>query len=325
MTSWRTLVVVVVVVMITVAAGTLVIREQIRSRTLASTVDGVAILSSVVIDRSLTLTDITDGMSPVHHAELNADVILLKRNGEVVGLAIWSLGDGRLVYSDVSPNDPPPPPPDVLTWAREGKLFVAALSPHDEYADTLVVYYPYDANGDGTMDAVAEVVLPRQEVDESVAHSTRLLYLGGAIVLLLAIAGIVQVRRGQIGQDHAAVHDALTGLGNRQLMRRAAPPVLADATSQSPAALLLIDLDDFKAVNDTLGHHVGDAVLASVAGRIQQESGPSAVAVRLGGDEFAVLLPQVFDRGMAHAVAGRIRDGGAAPVDGRRLARWRWT
>src|SRR5207244_1201097 len=56
------------------------------------------------IDRSLTLTDIARGMSPVNRAALNADVILLKRRGEVVGLSIWSLATGKLVYADVDPR-----------------------------------------------------------------------------------------------------------------------------------------------------------------------------------------------------------------------------
>jgi diguanylate cyclase (GGDEF)-like protein len=240
-------------------------------------------------------------------------VILLKRRGEVVGLAIWSLMDGRLLYSDVAPSEAAAPPPDVIARAREGKPFVVPGMGHAEYADTLVVYYPYDANGDGTTDAVAKVILPGEEVTGSVARSTRLLYLGGTIVLLLAIAGILQVRRRQIGQDYVAVHDALTGLGNRLLIRRVSPSVLPDATSESPAALLLIDLDDFKAVNDTLGHHVGDEVLVAAAERIQAAGEPSGIAVRLGGDEFAVLLPHVSDRDQAHEVAGRIRDAVRRP------------
>src|SRR5438034_3641562 len=98
------LVALVVVVALTVAIVLAAVRAQIRSRTLDGTVEGVAILSSVVIDRSLTLTDIARGMSPVNRAALNADVVLLKRRGEVVGLSIWSLATGKLVYADVDPS-----------------------------------------------------------------------------------------------------------------------------------------------------------------------------------------------------------------------------
>lgn len=305
LTSWRVLVAVVALVILTVAGATLAVRTQIRSRTLQNTVHGVAVLSSLIIDQNLTLTDITHGTNPINTAALNADVVLLKRRGEVVHLSIWSLATLRVVYSDVEPAAVDAPPPAAVARARTGEPFVVTDTGR---ADTVVVYHPYDANGDGTMDAVAQVVLPRDRVEGPVARSMNLVYAGGAIALLLALAGILQVRRHQLRQDHAAVHDALTGLGNRLLLRRVAPPTLARSTPERPAALLLIDLDNFKPVNDALGHHAGDELLVAAANLIQQASGPAGVAVRLGGDEFAVLLGPLADRGAARAVAIEIRN-----------------
>jgi hypothetical protein len=120
------LVAVIAVVILTVAVGTAVVRAQIRARTLAGTVDGVAILSSVVIDRSFTLTDVARGMNPVNRSALNADVILLKRRGALDRLAIWSLPQGRLVYTDIPASETVKPRPDVMARARAGKAFVAA-------------------------------------------------------------------------------------------------------------------------------------------------------------------------------------------------------
>lgn len=300
-------------VILTVVFGTLVVREQIRARTYESTVASVTVLNSVVIDRILTLTDITDGLNPAHRAELNADVVMLKRRGSVSAVAIWSLTDGRVVYSDVEPPQRGTPPPEVMQKAREGKPFVA---PEGEGGppSTVTVYYPYDANGDGIVDALAEVVLPRTEVDQSIAVSTRLLYAGGALVLVLAISGILLVRRRQISQEYAASHDALTGLGNRALMRLSAPPILAAGTTEEPAIILLIDLDDFKAVNDTFGHYAGDQLLMSVASIIERESAPTGIAIRLGGDEFAVLFPPSGGADIAGDVASRIRDAIRQPL-----------
>ncbi|MFB9441482.1 putative bifunctional diguanylate cyclase/phosphodiesterase [Dactylosporangium vinaceum] len=87
--------------------------------------------------------------------------------------------------------------------------------------------------------------------------------------------------------QHQATHDALTGLANR-----AGFSALVDAALQTEtqAAVLLIDLDDFKEVNDTLGHAVGDAVLVAVAERLRAAVRGGDVVARLGGDEFAVLL-----------------------------------
>jgi diguanylate cyclase (GGDEF)-like protein len=295
---------VVALVILTVAAATLAVRAQIRSRALQNAVHGVEVVSSLVIDQSLTLTDITHGTNPINAAALNADVIMLKRRGEVVNLSIWSLATSQLVYSDVEPSAVEAPPPNVVALARKGESFAVTGTGQ---ADTVIVYHPYDANGDGTMDAVAQVMLPRDRVDGPVAHSMNLIYASGALVLLLALAGILQVRRHQLRQDHAAVHDALTGLGNRLLLRRVAPPTLARATPERPAALLLIDLDNFKPVNDALGHAAGDELLVAAADLIRDASGPGGVVVRFGGDEFAVLLGPLSDRGVAREVATEIR------------------
>ncbi|MEV0271119.1 EAL domain-containing protein [Hamadaea sp. NPDC050747] len=305
---------VVTVVALTVVTGVLAFREQIRSRTVQSAVQEAEVLSSVVIDRSLTLTDITHGMHPVDRSDLKADVILLKRRGEVVDLSIWSMTTGELVYADEGQGGIVAPRPEVFERARAGEPFLGDATDNPRHGENLVVYQPYDANGDGVMDAVAEVVLPSTSVEESLSRSMWLLYVGGLLVLLLAIAGILQVRRNQLRQDRAAIHDSLTGLGNRMLMRRVAPQILADATDAAPAALLLIDLDRFKAVNDTLGHHAGDDLLVAVADIIQREGGPSSIAARLGGDEFAVLLPRVSDRAAAREVPDRIRQAIRRPM-----------
>ncbi len=115
---------------------------------------------------------------------------------------------------------------------------------------------------------------------------------------------------------HQADHDPLTGLANRRLF--------ADrmrAAEHTLTAVLLIDLDGFKRVNDTYGHHTGDEVLLFVAGRLREAAGPDDVVARLGGDEFAVLLP-VDDQLAARRVAERFLDLIAQPalIDGKIIA-----
>ncbi len=86
--------------------------------------------------------------------------------------------------------------------------------------------------------------------------------------------------------------DELTGLPNRRALLERAAEVLATATAARPAAFLLLDLDGFKEVNDSLGHNAGDALLRLIAPRLRDAAGAGALAARLGGDEFAVLLPE---------------------------------
>ncbi len=108
---------------------------------------------------------------------------------------------------------------------------------------------------------------------------------------------------------HAACHDALTALPNRALFLERLEWAVADArrVGHAPFAVLFIDLDRFKAVNDGLGHHVGDGLLAAVAGRLRACLGSSDMAARLGGDEFAVLVRGVSERERVDRVAERIR------------------
>jgi diguanylate cyclase (GGDEF)-like protein len=114
---------------------------------------------------------------------------------------------------------------------------------------------------------------------------------------------------------HQALHDGLTGLANRVLFRdRVEHAVERSRRSGGDLALLFIDLDDFKVLNDTHGHARGDEILGAVAGRVLGVLRPVDTAARLGGDEFAVLLEDARDETDALAVAGRIAESLRQPV-----------
>jgi diguanylate cyclase len=107
--------------------------------------------------------------------------------------------------------------------------------------------------------------------------------------------------------DHQALHDALTGLPNRNFFHQRAEEALDTANhSGAKTAVLLLDLDRFKEINDTLGHHYGDMVLTSLSHRLDSEFGAAGGVARLGGDEFAVLLPEITSREDATDVAMRL-------------------
>lgn len=102
--------------------------------------------------------------------------------------------------------------------------------------------------------------------------------------------------------SHAALHDSLTGLGNRELLMTRMDDVLHHRPhGPPPLSLLLCDLDDFKRVNDTLGHQAGDELLVQVAARLRSGVRTGDTVVRLGGDEFAVLLEAATDDALAVA------------------------
>ena len=115
---------------------------------------------------------------------------------------------------------------------------------------------------------------------------------------------ISERRRYQQHLEHLAHHDALTGLANRQSFEQRATQIIADAArSGNQLSLLFVDLDGFKAVNDSYGHAFGDRLLAMVAERINSQLREGDFAGRIGGDEFTVLLDQVHDREESTQVA----------------------
>jgi len=115
---------------------------------------------------------------------------------------------------------------------------------------------------------------------------------------------------------HQAFHDPLTGLANRALFNdRLAHALSRQNRTGESLAVLILDLDDFKVVNDSLGHHAGDDLLVAVAQRVAASVRTADTAARLGGDEFAVLLDGEADSTQAAALAQRLVECLAAPFD----------
>jgi diguanylate cyclase (GGDEF)-like protein/PAS domain S-box-containing protein len=106
---------------------------------------------------------------------------------------------------------------------------------------------------------------------------------------------------------HRVLHDSLTGLPNRLSFADALNDSLKRATaSASPIGILFLDLDHFKLINDSLGHHAGDALLRAVAPRLRAHLRPGDVVARFGGDEFGILIDRLADEEEATVIADRV-------------------
>ncbi len=131
------------------------------------------------------------------------------------------------------------------------------------------------------------------------------LYLPLWILPLIAVRKTASISR---EKEHASLHDTLTQLPNRKYLLARLGDALDDCSRDGyRAALCLLDLDRFKEVNDTLGHHVGDRLLQLAGSRIQSALRPGDLVARLGGDEFALMLAPIRDDQAAVEVAHRVR------------------
>jgi diguanylate cyclase (GGDEF)-like protein len=155
-------------------------------------------------------------------------------------------------------------------------------------------------------------------------HRLRLaewLLLGVDGVLLGLCATLLLMHQRRIERQaelstYQAMHDALTGIPNRALLQDRLQMALYDAErTEEHAALLLLDLDRFKEVNDTLGHHHGDLLLQEVAARLRSVLRDGDTVARLGGDEFAILLRRVHTPGDVLVVAERALEALRRPAD----------
>lgn len=181
-------------------------------------------------------------------------------------------------------------------------LIVAVVSPSGYLAVAIVAigslgsnspYLPHRWHRFLAAVTTATLVIPVM-IHEVTAGS---LAIGAGLLMVGHIAfnrsgALILAEEAAISAQHQADHDSLTGLPNRRVLR-ASLAGLSDAST--PTALLLLDIDNFKEINDTLGHDVGDRVLREVAGRLA-DLDESILVVRLGGDEFAAVVPGDFER-----------------------------
>src|SRR5436190_20324334 len=173
----------------------------------------------------------------------------------------------------------------------------------------------------GGTSALGRILLSRQpfanlEMELQTRRGSRWISLSGDPIVDMAgtfqgFRGVGQdvtdVRRTQERLTNLANMDVLSGLPNRGRVRQLLGEALSgSAGGESPCAILFLDLDGFKPVNDTFGHPKGDAVLKSVAQRLVKETGPFGQVGRMGGDEFAIVIRDAQSRRMVETLAERL-------------------
>ena len=172
----------------------------------------------------------------------------------------------------------------------------------------------------GSQDTIAQAELAHLgHLQMLTSRLTPILFLGGLLLAAL-LTSVTRGHRRQLDIErtramHDSLHDSLTGLPNRLLLAdRFDQALLATKRSGGATGLLLVDLDRFKEVNDTFGHHHGDGLLTQIGPRLRSVLREADTIARLGGDEFAVLLPDVTDLAAAVEIARKLLLALAAPI-----------
>ncbi|WP_246344647.1 putative bifunctional diguanylate cyclase/phosphodiesterase [Sphingobium fontiphilum] len=189
---------------------------------------------------------------------------------------------------------------DALLGARPGDWFVA----HD--------YQPLEGERPGTVEASALRPTTADQVLEIASHQIE---YRGRLCQVLAVRDLTERKRAERAIAHMASHDALTDLPNRVHMAEMLGESLRAMGSGGMFAVLALDLDRFKAVNDIFGHAAGDDILKRVATILRNAVGPDDVVARIGGDEFVILQRHVCGDDDVRALASRILDSFAQEMD----------
>jgi diguanylate cyclase (GGDEF)-like protein/PAS domain S-box-containing protein len=168
---------------------------------------------------------------------------------------------------------------------------------------------------EGREDLYESEVLHKNGYSVAIEAVGKTLRLGDADYRLVVLRDITARKHAEARIQYMAHHDMLTGLPNRAYLVERLTTILALARRHgSLAAILFIDLDNFKTVNDSLGHHSGDALLKEVAGRIKAMLREADMVSRLGGDEFLVILTDLATPEDAANVADKLLQSLAAPI-----------
>jgi diguanylate cyclase (GGDEF)-like protein len=301
-----------------------IIGTEVTNRNLASARETAVIVSRVGAQSRISPSQLSDGLSATEITDLHRSLQPLLADHDIARIKIWNT-DSRVVYSDDAsiigrrfPTD------DGLDDALDGHTssevsdLKAAENTQDRSSDDrlLEVYTPIRFGAEVRPAGAFEIYLPYAPIAAGIHHDVLQVWvvlLAGLALLWAALSRIVlgasrRLRAQMRRNEYQTSHDPLTDLLNRPRFDEQATAALRDSEgAHTRVAVLLMDVNRFRDVNEVLGHRFGDVVLQEIARRLTQAVDGAPVA-RLGGDEFAVLLPSVGGAAATRVVATRLLD-----------------
>jgi diguanylate cyclase (GGDEF)-like protein len=295
------------------------LRGEARKRGLAEGRSEAALVAQTAVGPLLDGRPLSRGVSPAEKTGLRRLVAQAVGERKVLRLRVRDLA-GQVVFSDdgsgfrAKPEDEAREAARGLVVARLTRLNTDSNDHGRRGVASVEIYLPLVAGPSHRRVGVLEVYLPYAPISRDVTSGLHGLYVDlviGLAMLYLALFAITWsvsrgLRREVALNAFLAEHDILTELPNRALFHRRAEAALGVGARRSePVAIAIIDLDHFKDINDTLGHHNGDRLLAELARRVAANTRPHDTVARLGGDEFGLILR---DAAGAEQALRRLRD-----------------
>jgi diguanylate cyclase (GGDEF)-like protein len=284
-----------------------VLETQIVTRTLADEDESAQLIAHLAIQPRLSPQDLKTGLNPQGVKALDEQLSGRSVTRDLARIKIWTAGH-RVIYSDdhalIGHTFKPS---DDLEAALDGQpedATVVTPTAHSETASEVglgrlvEVYVPLRFAASGPPEGAFEIYLSYQPVAAAISRDKRMIALLLSIGLALLWAALYRIvarasrrLRRQSEENYAlARHDQLTGLPNRTLfIERLSDALRAEQPPGAAVSVLLIDLDGFKDINNTLGTQIGDRVLCEVGQRLQFELSGSALVARVGADEYALM------------------------------------
>jgi diguanylate cyclase (GGDEF)-like protein len=298
------------------------IKSQIQHDALTSARDVASVTARVGIQPQISITALNRGLAGPSIDRVDRALRSERLADRVVRVKVWNR-NGQIVYSDdrriVGQRFPISP---ELASAFSGGVAseVSSLTKSEEahdrhYGRLLEVYVPLRVSNDAAPAGAFELYMPYAPIASKIHGETVdliVLLIGGLGLLWAVLMRIVtqtsrRLRNQAQTNRHQATHDVLTGLPNRLLFEdRTTSALLRARRDGAHVGVLLLDLDRFKEVNDTLGHKVGDHLIGEVGIRLRETLRAADTVARLGGDEFGVLLPEVAGEAGALEVAQQL-------------------
>jgi diguanylate cyclase (GGDEF)-like protein len=298
-----------------------VIERQVESHSVDDAAQSARLIANIGIQPRLTPTEIESGLNRRQIAALDEQLRARKANENLARIKIWNASH-TVVYSDdhtlIGRTLPGNEDVDLDNALADRPGDAEVIVPHNgSETDSEVglgrlveVYVPLHFAASGRPVGAFEIYLSYRPIASAIAEDKRtiVLVVGIGLALLWAILFPIVARASrrlsrQAQENYVLAHfDPLTGLPNRRLFIERVDRALQRVRARGESlAVLLVDLDGFKEINNTLGHPTGDEVLRETGRRLQGGLGESTLLARLGGDEYAILCPH------SEGVSGALR------------------